>query len=73
MNDFRKFRIIEAIVEAIGSRKAVSYQQLNYDVCTIAGCSYDEMIIVMNELLRYSDIVKKFLEYKGELKGDGNV
>ena len=45
----------------------VIHQQLNYDVCQAAHCSYQELIDTMNELVRYSDIVKHFLVVKGEV------
>jgi hypothetical protein len=45
----------------------VIHQQLNYDVCQAAHCTYQELIDTMNELVRYSDIVKHFLVVRKEL------
>jgi len=67
----RKARIMGVLYGTIRSYEltgsGISHQQLSYDVCLAAHCTYQELIDTMNELVRYSDIVKHFLIVRKDL------
>lgn len=45
----------------------VWYQDWSFDTCLAAHCTHQEFIDACKELLRYSEIVKKYLEFKKEV------
>jgi hypothetical protein len=45
----------------------IIYSQLSYDVCRTAHCTHQQLIDTCKELIRYSDVVKKYLEAKNEM------
>lgn len=62
-NNARIMGVMYGVVRGYELRKVpIIHMNLNYDTCIAAHCSYQELIDASKELVRYSDIVRKFLE-----------